>query len=104
MKQRILVLGAGGFIGRRILHALSRTSWAEPIAGSRNGAEVAGVTTLKLDATDARSLAAALPSCDAIVNCVAGSAETIVANAITLRQSLDQDARSPRLVHLSSLA
>lgn len=104
MKQRILVLGAGGFIGSRVLHALTQSSWAEPIAGRRSGTSIGNAESLRVDACNATSLATALSQCDAVVNCVAGSAESIIANAKALKDSLGADARSPRLVHLSSLA
>ncbi|WZB74124.1 NAD-dependent epimerase/dehydratase family protein [Achromobacter insuavis] len=35
MKQRILVLGANGYVGRRVVAALAASDWAEPVAGVR---------------------------------------------------------------------
>jgi nucleoside-diphosphate-sugar epimerase len=104
MKQRVLVLGAGGFIGSRIVQALAATQWATPIAGSRSGAACDDVAAMRVDATDTASLSAALSQVDAVVNCVAGSSDSIVANARALLQSLTSQSRAVRLVHLSSLA
>jgi len=33
MQQRVLVLGADNFIGRRVVVQLGSTDWARPIAG-----------------------------------------------------------------------
>lgn len=99
-KQRVLVIGGSGFIGRAIVQRLGASDAFEPVIASRHGA-----SGLRLDATDAVQLVAAFKNCDAVVNCVAGSAAVIRANGAALAQAT-ADARNPELhvVHLSSMA
>lgn len=104
MKNRILVLGATGFVGRLVVKALAASDWAEPVAASRR----AGNGIERVDGADAVSLGAALAKVDGLINCVAGSPETISANARALRSALEaQNATraSPLpVVYLSSMA
>lgn len=95
--MRVLVLGADGFVGRRVLPALAKTDWAMPVAGVRRGASP---TRIVLDATDRRALATALSGIDAVVNCVTGDRRTIERNAAALAET----AGDRRIVHLSSMA
>jgi 2-alkyl-3-oxoalkanoate reductase len=100
MKTRILVLGATGYVGRHLVKALAHTDWAEPVAASRR--EGSGVR--RVDAADCASLAAALGDVDALVNCVAGAPDAIVANARALRAALDARGAPLPVVHFSSMA
>lgn len=100
MKARILVTGATGFIGRHIVNALAASDWAEPIAASRR----ADAGMRAVDALSAASLGAALADADGLVNCVAGSPETIVANARALREALDARSAPLPVVYFSSMA
>ncbi|WP_201524778.1 NAD-dependent epimerase/dehydratase family protein [Bordetella pseudohinzii] len=99
MKQRILVLGANGYVGRRVMARLAASDWAEPVAGVRRAGGLG--REIVLDATDAASVARALGEADAAVNCVAGPAETMTAGARALAGALD--ARPMPLVHFSSM-
>lgn len=105
MTQRVLVLGAGGFIGQRVVAALGAASWATPVAALRR-APPAGRTieTVRLDATDAAALKEAMAFVDAVVNCVAGSPATIVAVARALAAAAGDALGQRRVVHLSSMA
>lgn len=105
MSRRLLVLGAAGFIGRRIVAALS-ASGATVRAGVRRPCAnfPDGVATVLVDATSESSLAQALADADAVVNCIAGDAATIVANAAALKAVLTRRATPMRCVHLSSMA
>jgi len=107
MDIRVLVLGAGGFIGRRIVAALAAGDWAQPVAAGRHSTSLpagAGVEVQALDATDPERLAPALEGVGAVVNCVAGSAPNIVSAAQVLFATAARRAAPPRIVHLSSLA
>ncbi|WP_293368543.1 NAD(P)-dependent oxidoreductase [Nevskia sp.] len=104
-RRSVIVLGAGGFIGRRIVAALAASDWAVPVAGVRSPQPGAGASEQRqVDATSEASLRAALADADGIVNCIAGAADTITANARALAAVLPQLARAPRVVHLSSMA
>ena len=59
MNERVLVLGAHGFIGRRIVARLSQDPRTAVIAAGRRaipGSSSGGIETLVLDATDERAL------------------------------------------------
>lgn len=105
-RRRIVVLGAGGFIGRRIIAALAATDWAEPVAAVHRQARdlPAGAGQRQLDATSDADLLGALADADAIVNSVAGGAAVIVDNARALARVLPVLERRPRLVHLSTMS
>ncbi len=100
MKQRILVLGANGYVGRRVVAALTASDWAEPVAGVRRARQQG--REIVLDAADPAAVTRALGEVDAAVNCVAGSPDTMTAGARALAAALD--ARATRLVHFSSMA
>ena len=100
MKQRILVLGANGYVGRRVVSALADSDWADPVAGVRRARQQG--REIVLDATDPAAVTRALGEVDAVVNCVAGSADAMTAGARALATALD--ARALRLVHFSSMA
>ena len=70
MQQRILVLGANGFIGRKLVAALVAADWAAPIAGVRvaPAAPQKDVEHRVVDATDEAAVASALIGVDAVVN------------------------------------
>lgn len=105
MKQRVVVLGATGFIGRRVVAALAATAWAAPVAaGHRSTLPSALFETLRLDAAHEPSLARAVASADAVVNCIAGNAATIVGTARALFAVVSRAPRPPRVIHLSSMA
>lgn len=86
MSGRIVVLGADGFIGRRVITALAESGWATPVVASRRarGSSDGAVARVQLDATDPAALRAALDGAEGVVNCVAGSADTIVATTRAL--------------------
>jgi nucleoside-diphosphate-sugar epimerase len=104
-RQRILVLGASGFIGRRVLQMLATGDWAAPVGASRRTVHGThhGVEMLTLDATRGTELQAALRGAAGIVNCVAGDAKDIVAGARALFDAASRMARAPRIVHLSTM-
>jgi 2-alkyl-3-oxoalkanoate reductase len=106
VKQPILVLGANGFMGRRVLAALADTDWAEPIAGVRRaGKPSAGAAKqCVVDATDAGSLRNALQSVAAVVNCTALAPATMVSSLEALHQAVTATRPDIRVVFTSSMA
>ena len=107
MTKRILVLGASGFIGRAVVSALAATSWAKPVAAVHRNkcvCDVPNIEFIHLDATDIAALQRAAAGVDGIVNCVAGSPDTIISAARALAALMGSSAPPARLVHLSSMA
>ncbi len=94
--MRVLVLGAGGFVGARVADALAEGGWAVPIRGQRRP----GPGAVVVDTLNPADLARALDGADAVVNCVAGSAAAIGQGAVALFAA----AGARRIVHLSSMA
>jgi len=105
-RQRILVLGAAGFVGRRVVAALAGTDWAVPLAATHRSALPAGTPgeALRVDATDAAQLAQALRQADGVVSCVTGQGGTILDAARALAYAAAGVPPSLRIVHLSSMA
>jgi 2-alkyl-3-oxoalkanoate reductase len=106
MPQRILVLGANGFIGRKLLTALRAADWASPVAGVRVSppAPQEGVEYRTVDATDEAAVAGALIGADAVVNCVAGKAIAISQSARAIFSAASRAATAPLVVHLSTMS
>jgi nucleoside-diphosphate-sugar epimerase len=103
--RRVVVLGAGGFIGKRVVAALQACGWAQPIIATRRPVPgAAGIEQVRVDATDEMALAGVLQNAHSVVNCVAGDPTTILANARALFSAAARSATPPRVVYLSSMA
>ena len=114
MTETVLVLGAGGTVGRAILAAIQAQPDLCAVAGLRRpplqpspagapAAEPAPVEIRLADATDARSLRAALAGCAFAVNAVGGPPATLRAATRALCLAAPGTALR-RLVHVSSMA
>jgi nucleoside-diphosphate-sugar epimerase len=106
MKQRILVLGASGFVGRHLNAALAGSDWALPLAAGRRVGSLPGEPAQRLafDATDQSAMLNALQGVDGVVNCIAGNVDAMAASARVLFTAAASLAAPPRIVHLSSMA
>jgi nucleoside-diphosphate-sugar epimerase len=107
VSRRILVLGASGFIGRHVIQALAADGSLEPVAAWHRSPlpTLPGIRQVQLDGCDQAALAAALATVDGVVNCVAGSPDTIARNGRALVAAAAALTRQqPRIVQLSSMA
>jgi nucleoside-diphosphate-sugar epimerase len=106
MKQAILVLGANGFIGKAVAYGLASTNWAAPIRGVRRARADADEQFEQrgVDATNLESLTAALQDVSAVVNCVAGDADTILRSTKALIEAAKRNNSAPRIVHFSTMS
>lgn len=105
--ERVLVLGAGGYVGGRLVEALARSEWAVPVAAIRKQAYSKtfppNVEEKIYEATDPAALQAILPGTVYIVNCVAGDSASMNAGVGHLFDLAAPD-RIKRIVHMSSMA
>jgi nucleoside-diphosphate-sugar epimerase len=99
--MKVLVLGASGYIGRRLVQRLAESGWATPLAASRSASP--GQGSVRLDATDAQALERVLGNVDAVVNCVAGSARAIADGAKALVEAAGRSG-CKNIVHFSSMS
>ncbi len=104
--MKVLVLGAGGFLGSRVVAALKANPPLEVIAGTRVGSSrpgPAGVPSRAVEATERVSVSNALEGVSFVVNCVMASPETMRKGVDTLVEvALQRNIR--RLVQISSTA
>jgi nucleoside-diphosphate-sugar epimerase len=104
-RERILVLGASGFIGKHVVKALCASDWAHPVATHfRTPLQlVEPVEILPVDARDAAALRRAVAGISGVVNCITGDAATIVASARALLEACSTLTLPPRIVNLSTM-
>ena len=84
--MKVLVLGADGFVGNRVVAALAASDWAQPIKHN---------VPAQLDAE--------LADVDAVANCVSGRPGDITKAAHVLFAAAARSARAIPIVHLSSM-
>lgn len=106
MSEKVAILGANGFIGRRLVEYLHLRDLAQVRPVVRRPNALAGLAVFDLDcriadAMDAGALERALAGCDVLVHCVAGDTKTIV-GAVGPAYTAAQRAGVRRLVYLSS--
>jgi nucleoside-diphosphate-sugar epimerase len=100
----VLVLGAGGPVGRAILDGLCRDPRLVPVAGLRRPPARSFPTEIRLaDTADPRALDAALEGCALAVNAIGGPPAGL-ARATQALCAAAARAGLRRLVHVSSIA
>lgn len=95
-RKRVLVLGASGFIGSRVVAALGNSPNFSPVAASRRSG-------LMVDATNPDSVRSAVRDVDYVVNCIAGNERTMLRSTEVLCDVARKDPPR-RIIHLSSMA
>lgn len=105
MSRSILILGAGGFIGRHVARTLAKQAGMAPIAAGRHVRDgtFGPMPVRRLDSRDPIALRAALAGVDAVVNCMAAAPADMLQADTTLFQ-VAREAGQPLIVHLSSMA
>lgn len=106
--MKVLVLGATGYIGQRLVKRLATSGWADVTGAARHVTQLTGQASqtrwLALDSRDPTALRAALQGQDAVVNCVAGDADSIAQGAKALTEAALTCDPMPRWVHLSTMS
>jgi nucleoside-diphosphate-sugar epimerase len=106
--MKVLVLGATGYIGQRLMKRLAASGWTDATGAARHVAHLTGQAKetrwLALDSRDPAALRAALQGQDAVVNCVAGDADSIAQGARALTEAALACSLPPRWVHLSTMS
>lgn len=100
---RVVVVGANGFIGRRLVDALVREPGYRPVAAVRRHPAATQADVVLCDATDRAAMERALAGAAYAVNCVAGSDGAMVAATNAICDAARRTGLR-RLVHLSSMA
>lgn len=100
--MKVLVLGGSGYIGSRLCAVLGESGFATPINGSMSR-DVRGIENVRVETTDPESMTRAMRGVDAVVNCVAGDAQSISRGAQILADAAAK-AGCGRIVHLSSMS
>jgi nucleoside-diphosphate-sugar epimerase len=103
---RIAVIGAGGFIGSRIVESFHLRGWAEVRPLVRRASALARSSRFHLDsriadARDERALCAALSGCEYLIHAAGGDAATILKIVGPVFRAA-QSAGVRRIVYLSS--
>jgi nucleoside-diphosphate-sugar epimerase len=100
--MKVLILGATGHVGSR-LHTYLQDAGITSIAASRGKMRSNIANHVILDSMNQADLVKHLQGVDAVVNCVAGSKDSIGAGAQILTQAA-LAAGKPMIVHLSTMS
>jgi 2-alkyl-3-oxoalkanoate reductase len=105
VKQSILVLGADGFIGRKVVDGIAQTRWAVPIVAVRRRSAPATrhADERIIDITSTEAMRAALQGVDAVVNCGSARPQEIATCASALFEAAANLPKPVRIVHFSSM-
>jgi nucleoside-diphosphate-sugar epimerase len=106
-RRRVLVTGAGGFIGGRVVEVLLETGWGEPVAAVRRWSTAVRigrypVTPIRCDLLDPATVRAAVEDIDLVVHCAVGDREATVQGTANLLSAAGE-AGVRRVLHLSTV-
>lgn len=106
-RERVLVTGAGGFIGGRVIEALLQEGASQVVPAVRRWSSAARigrypVEPVRFDLLDGEAVRSALESVDAVVHCAVGSHEATVQGTRNLLEAA-REHRVRRVVHLSTI-
>ena len=99
-RQPVLVLGASGFIGSRVVAALADNATLRPVPVARR---FTGSGSIVADATNADAMRSALSEGAFVVNCIAGNDRAMIRTTEVLCEAA-RLTPPRRIVHLSSMA
>lgn len=102
--MKVLVLGGAGFVGRAVVQRLLDTEGFNPVVASRRPGQRAGLEAMVVNALDVTALTRACESVDAVINCVAGDVNTIIAGSRSLVNALRKSSSRPIVVHMSTMS
>ena len=106
MSQQVAILGAGGFVGSRLIQHFQANDSFSPIGIYRSPNKIPGQLHEKAricDATDTDQLAKTTDGIRYLINCVSGKGSTITQNASALAK-LAQARPEIQIIHLSSVS
>jgi len=101
--MKILVIGASGHIGKALVTRLQAGSFDITCASRGRKTTQTTLRQIALDTRDSAALTSALGGMDAVINCVAGDADSIAKGAASLVDAA-LAAGCPRIVHLSTMS
>lgn len=105
-RPRIAIVGAGGFVGTRLVEAWHLSGYADVVPIVRRPASLARLARFPVewrlaDASDEAALAAALSGCDAVVHAVVSDPAGLISSARALAGAARLTS-VPRVIYLSS--
>lgn len=101
--MKILILGASGHIGKVLVARLQTGPYEITCASRGRRATSSTGRQIILDSRDTDALTRTLGKMDAVINCVAGDADSIAKGAAALVDAALAAGR-PRIIHLSTMA
>lgn len=101
--MKVLILGASGFIGQVLAKRLVDAGHDVRCASRGRKPVPDGTAHVALDSRDAEALGRAVAGMDAVINAVAGDAQSIAEGARALTAAARANG-TPRIVHLSTMS